>query len=365
MPKNDGSVLTPDVLNEIDVFSGKPQPQDASPQQIVQQGGAMQQVKAPYTTAVSVQKPRSLTQVVNRVVEEAGLAGQNFYYGWNVKLKSGQTQRIEGPSIDLAMCLSRNFGNCAVDVDCTETPTHYLFTGTFIDLETGFTLPRMFRQRKSQRMGGKMDAERQEDIVFQIGQSKAQRNAVVKAMPGWLVLKAIAVAKDSAKRSIVNLAESRAQVTKFFKDKYGISIDRMENVVGREVDMWTEDDIVNLRATYTAITENRISAQDAFPEIEKESEKDENGKTESKAETQETKDTPEPENDETGQDDDEPKISYKGKLMVAKKNDPELFKTACLDFGTDSMAIPKKKSDREKLYEIYLNLRDVREQGVI
>jgi len=374
MAKNEKTdVLTPSVLDTIDVFSGMPKDDPATnAMQTMADGGAMQQVKTGYTTAVSVQKPRSLSLVVNKVLEESALAGQNFYYGWNVKSKDGTTSRIEGPSIDLAMCLSRNFGNCAVDIDCQETPTHYLFTGTFIDLETGFTLPRMFRQRKSQGIGGKMGKERAEDIVFQIGQSKAQRNAVVKAMPGWLILKAISVAKESERRTIENLHESRAQVVGFFRDKYGISPDRIENSLGRYVDNWTKDDIVNLRSTYTAIKENRVTADEAFPPIDQEK-GDTNGKekapvkepekSESESEDpgkESAGDEGGPETDDGGDGDQE--INYKGKLMVAKKNDPDMFKKACLDMGTDSQAIPRTKAKQKKLYEIYLNNRDFREK---
>ena len=138
--------------------------QDMRPANAPPAGGAMQQVKTSYTTAVSVQQPRSISRVVKNVLEESRLAGESFFYRWTVKnRKTGRSSTIQGPSIDLAMCLARNYGNCAIDVEATETGTHYLIKGVFIDLETGFTVPRLFRQRKGQKIGKGYEDDRAEE----------------------------------------------------------------------------------------------------------------------------------------------------------------------------------------------------------
>jgi len=259
--------IDPEVLDSIKPFSGLPG--EAPPgEKLLDEGKALQRVQTSYTTAIAVQKPRSIAKVAHNVLEEAKLAGASFYYGWTVKTKSG-SQKIEGPSIDLAMCLARNYGNCAVDVEGTETPTHFMLKGIFIDLESGFTCPRLFRQRKSQSLGGKMqkDIDRQEDIVFQIGQSKAIRNAVIRAMPAWLVDRAIEEAKAAELRGIKpeNIALARVKVIEFFAP-YGITAERIEVKLGRKVDEWTPQDIVDLRGMATALKEGRVSADELFPE---------------------------------------------------------------------------------------------------
>ena len=257
---------TPEIVessfSQIQPFSGTPEEMAPS---LLSEGKTLQKTQTTYTTAIAVQKPRSITRLLSNVLEEARMAGSSFYYGWTAKSKSGPV-RIEGPSIDLAMCVARHYGNCALDIEASETPTHYMMKGYLIDLESGFTCPRLFRQRKSQSMGEKMDKDRQEDIVFQVGQSKAIRNAIVRAMPRWLMDRAIEVAKDA---EIKNIKEegpvvAQAKVLGFFKE-YGISQERIEGQLGRAADEWTDQDIADLRANAIALKEGRVRADELFP----------------------------------------------------------------------------------------------------
>jgi hypothetical protein len=166
---------------------------------------ALQQVKTGYTTAIKVQQPRQLTEVTKRLLAEANMAGECFYYGWG----AGK-ERIEGASIGLAMAAARCFGNAAVDVlPVQETDDAWITTAVFVDLETGFTLSRQFRQSKKSVVHGKHDAERKDDIRFQIGQSKAARNVVLNALPKWLIDRAVEEAK----------AGTRARIEKYVADK--------------------------------------------------------------------------------------------------------------------------------------------------
>jgi len=119
-------------------------------------GSAMQQVKTSYTTAVAVQKPRILAEVEQRLLQEADQAGEDFYYGWG----AGK-DRVEGPSVGLALAAARCYGNCAVEMaPVQDTFDAWIFTASFIDLETGFTLSRQLRQSKRWIVYGKHDEAR-------------------------------------------------------------------------------------------------------------------------------------------------------------------------------------------------------------
>ena len=258
MAKNE--TLDPEVLGEIQPFQGTPEMASS----VVQGGGVLQRVETAYTTAVAVQKPRSLTTVVKNVLEEARLAKSAFYYKWTVKGKRVTT--IQGGSIDLARSIARNFGNVAVDIqEEPETINHFKFKAVFIDLESGLNWPRLFRQRKGQNTGMK-DKERAEDIIYQIGQSKAQRNAVFQGVPGWLVDKAIEVAEESEISGIKDegIEIARIKVIEYFS-QHGADQDRVESKVGKKVEKWTERDIADLRAAATAIKEGRTSINELFP----------------------------------------------------------------------------------------------------
>jgi hypothetical protein len=158
----------------------------------------VQRVQGGYVTAVAVQKPRTLPGVQKRLEEEATLAGERFYYGWG----AGK-ERIEGPSVKLALAAVRCWGNCSVELlPVQETADAWIFTAAFVDYETGFTLQRQFRQAKKWAVFGRHDEARKEDIRFQIGQSKAIRNVVINAIPVGLTDRAMDVAKDGARAKL-------------------------------------------------------------------------------------------------------------------------------------------------------------------
>jgi hypothetical protein len=263
------AVLDPKTLDQIRIFSGLPEERAPTVATVLPEAPqqTLMRTQTQYTTAIAVQRPRSMARMLSKVLEEARLAGESFYYYWEVEDRhKGRKVPVEGPSIDLAMSLARNYENCAVDADVTDTLTHYIFKGVFIDLETGFTYTRLFRQRKSQKVSSRMDRERQEDIVFQIGQSKTQRNAITRAMPGWVVDKAIETAKQAVLSGInpetIHLA--RLKVIDFFS-KYGVSQAQIEAERGRPIDQWTPSDIVDLRGMATALKEGRVSPAEIFP----------------------------------------------------------------------------------------------------
>jgi hypothetical protein len=166
--------------------------------QIVSSGATMVQTRSQFNTAISVQEPRQLPLIVRRLEDEAKLAGEEFYYGWG----AGK-DKIEGPSKELAFAAARCYGNCAIDaLPIQETGESWIFTAAFIDLETGFTMTRQFRQSKKWTVYGKLDAERKDDIRFQIGQSKAARNAILNSLPSALIKKAMEAAKSGVREKL-------------------------------------------------------------------------------------------------------------------------------------------------------------------
>lgn len=253
-------------FDNVPVFTGsKEEIMDAKNELVnaAKSGKSMVQIKSSYVTAISVQRPRSITEVADKVFEEARLAGADFFYRWKVKNKDGSTGIIQGGSIDIAMAFARNFSNCASDIEVNETQTHFVFKASVIDLETGFTFPRLFRQRKNQRMSKKMDIDRAEDIAFQIGQSKAQRNVWLKIMPNWMLSKAITIAMDAESTGITDLSKAKEMSKNYFLN-LGVSNSKLENYVGKNFDLWTKFDIVELRAVATAIKENRTNIREVF-----------------------------------------------------------------------------------------------------
>jgi hypothetical protein len=230
-------------------------------------GKTIQSIQTQYATAVSVQRPRELAVVEKRCVQEAALAGEVCFYGWG----SGQN-RVEGPSIDCAMIAARNWGNAVVEMKpIHETSGAYVMEAAFIDLETGFTYSRQFRQSKQWTVSGKMDAERKEDIRFQIGQSKAQRNAILKALPKWLIDKMLDKAKEGVREKIESRIakggiESARKGALDALARYGVTQDRIETKYGKAYAAWDVDTLVILTGDIRALTDGVESADALFPE---------------------------------------------------------------------------------------------------
>ena len=133
-----GDNLTPELL---DAASGIENRDNAM--MALQQGGALQRTGTGYSTAIRVQEPRNLQIKRKQLLAEARMAGESFYYGWG----AGKN-KVLGPSIGLAMSAARLWGNCAVDMaPVQDTPDSWIFTAQFIDLETGTTISRQFRQQ--------------------------------------------------------------------------------------------------------------------------------------------------------------------------------------------------------------------------
>lgn len=220
------------------------------------------QIRTSYVVAQAVTRLRDLKVVKERCLVEAELSGEDFYYNW----PQGKGF-IEGVSIDGAMILYRNYGNCVVEAQVVqEGPTFWLFDAVFIDLETGSTISRQFRQRKTeshQKVGKDGDADRLLDIAFQIGQSKAQRNVIVKALPAWLVNAAFARAKDSAAGKYADIGEWIANTLKAY-EKLKVTKEELEKRVGRPVDAWTSDDIRMFQGLHRAIMARETTVAEVF-----------------------------------------------------------------------------------------------------
>jgi hypothetical protein len=137
--------------------------------------------------AIKVAQKRDLQTIMVDIRKVATAAGDDFFYSWPVQVKDKATGKmrtdyVEGPSVKCANAVSRIYGNCQVKVRVFDQGPHWIFYAQFYDMETGYVYERPFQQRKNQNVGGKMDRDRAQDMVFQIGASKCARNAVTNAL---------------------------------------------------------------------------------------------------------------------------------------------------------------------------------------
>jgi hypothetical protein len=211
--------------------------------------------------------PRDEARVVKRIDVMAGAAGEDWYYRYPVKnRRTGETNWIEGPSIECAMDVANYYGNCRVDSAITDGPPGFwTIHSRFIDLETGFTLIRPFIQSKqASRLGGD-DDNRRIEIAFSTGTSKSQRNVVTRALR--LLTKR---AFEGAKKNLVErvgrqLPQYRQRAVERINELGDGMLARVERVYGRAANDWLAPDLARLIAELRAIADGMATVDETWP----------------------------------------------------------------------------------------------------
>ena len=215
--------------------------------------------------AQNVAVKRDERQVLNKIRTLAAAAAGDWFYRFPVRnRKKGSTDYIEGPSVKMANDLARIYGNCDVDCRVMDVGSHLIFTARFIDLETGYSLTRPFQQRKGASSMGS-DSDRQADITFQIGASKAIRNVICNALQTYADY-----AMDEARSALVERIGSdvekwRQRTVERLKER--VDPHRAEAVIGRPWKEWTAPDVAKVITMMKAISDGMATMDETFPPL--------------------------------------------------------------------------------------------------
>jgi hypothetical protein len=218
---------------------------------------------------------RKENEILDKLRTLAAAAGTDWFYRYPVKKKvkdeaTGReewvTEWIEGPSIKLANDTARIFGNNINEVREIDVGDAWTFYARFTDIETGFSMERAYRQRKGQASIRSKDADRQLDIAYQIGQSKAIRNCIVNALQIYADF-----AFEEARNSLVDkigkkLEDYRVRTIEGIA-KIPVELTRVERVIGRPAKDWLAPDIARVLAMMRAVADGMATADDSFPAI--------------------------------------------------------------------------------------------------
>jgi hypothetical protein len=210
---------------------------------------------------------RDEAKILQKLVQLAAAAGTDWFYRFPVKKKEGGQDWIEGPSIKLANDVARIFGNNINEVREIDVGDAWVFYARFSDIETGFSMERAYRQRKSQGSMKTKDAERQLDIAYQIGQSKAIRNCIVNSLQIYADY-----AFEHARNSLVDkigkdLANYR-QRTLDGLARIPVALNRVERTVGRAAKDWLAPDVAQVIAMMKSIADGMATTDEVFPPLE-------------------------------------------------------------------------------------------------
>lgn len=209
---------------------------------------------------------RDEQRILQKLSTLAAAAGSDWFYRFPVKNKDGGQGWIEGPSIKLANDVARIFGNCVIEVRELDVGDAWTFYSRFTDIETGFSMERAYRQRKSQGSIKSKDAERQLDIAYQIGQSKAIRNVICNGLQLYCDY-----AFEQAQNSLVekigkDLERWRARTVEGLA-KMPVELVRVERIVGRSAKEWLAPQIAQIIAMMKSVADGMAAVDDVFPPI--------------------------------------------------------------------------------------------------
>jgi hypothetical protein len=258
-----------DQVFEGEVWDGK----DAAGQEMsaipaaVSPGVGMVQARTPYVAAMQVLKPRDMDVIERSILRQAAMVGEKAMYGWG----AGKG-RVEGISAPMAMIMFNAFGNMTIVAEPVhETPEAWVFTHYIVDLETGASAPRQWRESKRSKVDGNMDADRKDAIRFGRGQSKNMRNVIVNRMPRWLIHKVIEEAKKGARDKLAKyiekngLAAAQTYAVEQLR-RHGVTEEQIIEKMGKaEVKGLDIDDLVLLSADLHAIDSGEEHASTLFP----------------------------------------------------------------------------------------------------
>jgi hypothetical protein len=125
-------------------------------------------------------------------------------------------------------------------------------------------MERAYRQRKSQSSLKTKDADRQLDIAYQIGQSKAIRNCIVNSLQIYADY-AFEHARNSLVDKIGKDLEGWRKRTLEGLARMPVELNRAERIIGRAGKDWLAPDIARLVAMMRAVADGMATIEDTFP----------------------------------------------------------------------------------------------------
>jgi hypothetical protein len=250
---------------EGEIIENMPAIADSSPMPATTHG--MMQVRTPYVAAMQVVKPRDMAQVERNILKQAAMLGDHAFYSWG----AGKG-RVEGGTIELAMMMFNTYGNLTIIAEpVQESAEAWIFTHYIVDLESGTSAPRQWRESKRSKVDGNLDPERKDAIRFSRGQSKNIRNVILNKMPRWLIEKAIEEAKRGVRGRLEQyiknngLAAAQQYILQQLK-RYGVTEEMVLEKMGRaDVKGLDIDDLIQLSADFRAIDSGQEHVATLFP----------------------------------------------------------------------------------------------------
>ena len=173
---------------------------------------------------------------------------------------------IEGPSVRLAEVIATAWGNLRYGSRIIEVgPTMLTAQGYFFDSQKN-TGAQVEVQRRITNKDGKRFTDDMIVVTGNAASSIALRNAIIKVVPRAYVEQIMKRAQQVAIGGAKTLTERRENAFAMIR-KFGLSDERILAAVGKpSIKDLTPDDVDNLAGLYSAVKNDEINIDEAFPE---------------------------------------------------------------------------------------------------
>jgi hypothetical protein len=208
--------------------------------------------------------PRDQKESVDRILRDcsrATLAEKAMY-----TYKRG-TSLITGPSIRLAECIQRGWGNMNAGVKTGEKTDHdSLMIAYAWDIETNAYYSTEFRVAHTRdRKSGRKDLVDERDIYEMESNQAARRvrTCILKLVPGDVVDAAVERCGHTLAASVGDIAKARTAMLDTFK-AMGVTKDMIEKRLGHRIESVEPGEIVTMRNIFNSLRDKMATVEDYF-----------------------------------------------------------------------------------------------------
>lgn len=231
---------------------------------------AIQSAEISQQIATAHKFPRSMTAFKKRATEMATLdqeTAESCIYVRPVGREGGQQKFAEGLSVRMAEIVGAAYGNLRVGSQIVEQTDRYVTVRGFAhDLESNFASTSEVKE-PTVRKDNTPYSEGQRAVIAKAALSKARRDATFQVVP-----KALCKPIEQAARALINgsaksFNDRKAAVIQWYQR---LNIDDARLFTALEIQGWddlTSDHLITLTGIRTAIKDNDVTIDEAFPPV--------------------------------------------------------------------------------------------------
>lgn len=213
------------------------------------------------------QFPRNEVQAEMKILnacKRKGLAETALY-----SYPRGKGNMVTGPSIRLAETIAQNWGNINFGIKELEQKNGESTVVAYAwDMESNTRQEKVFQVKHERYAKGKMTKLTDPRDIYELVANNGARRlraCVLGVIPGDIIDNAIQQCEKTLANSYEEPLKDRLiRVLQFFKDKYGITQEMVEEKLGHNLESFTEQDFIQLKSINQSLQDGMAKREDFF-----------------------------------------------------------------------------------------------------